>query len=360
MIGMNNTLKTPYFVMHQTRLSENLQKLQSLEKKSGVKILHTLKSFNESSVLPSITKTLSGLSISSPKELQMATEANARHIHLYAPAFSESTLETMIDNVQTISFNSLSQWQRFKDVNTSVSRGLRLNPELSLDIPKHCNPNLSNSRLGVKVKEFVKLYHENQESFTNLKGVHIHALFQSSSYELEILLNHLQNSCQSILPQLKWLNLGGGHNFTSNDYNVEHFVKVIKDFQSTYPNIQLYFEPGESVIKGCGEFVTTILDIIEEENHSIVILDTSIETHLLDVAIVNLKLKVQYTQNEPTPYHYTLTGNSCLQGDIIGEYFFTHKLEIGEKVVFEDMMAYSMVKMTEFNGMERARLYLET
>jgi carboxynorspermidine decarboxylase len=355
---MNNTFETPYFLLHQAKLEQNLQKLQNLEKQTGVKILHTLKSFNEPSVLPSIIQNLSGLSISSPKELQMAIEANARHIHLYAPAFSESTLNSMIDSVQTISFNSLSQWQKFKDVNSSVSKGLRLNPELSFDIPKHCNPNLSNSRLGVKVKEFVKLYHENQESFTNLKGLHIHALFQSSSYDLEILLNHIQNSCQSILSQLKWLNLGGGHDFTSYDYNVEHFGKVIKNFQSAYPNIQLYFEPGESVIKGCGEFVATVLDIIENDAQSIVILDTSIETHLLDVAIVNLQLKVQGTQKEPTPYPYTLTGNSCLQGDIIGEYFFTHKLEIGDKIFFEDMMAYSMVKMTEFNGMDRASFYL--
>jgi len=358
MTGMNNTLKTPYFVMHQARLSENLQKLQSLEKKSGVKILHTLKSFNESSVLPSITKALSGLSISSPKELKMATAAKAQHIHLYAPAFSESTLNSMIDSIHTISFNSLSQWQRFKDVNTSISKGLRLNPELSFDIPKHCNPNLSNSRLGIKLKEFVKLYNEDNKIFTDLEGLHFHALFQSSSYDLEILLNHIQNSCQSILPQLKWLNLGGGHNFTSNDYNVEHFVKVIKNFQSAYLNIQLLFEPGESVVKGCGEFVTTVLDIIEKEGQSIVILDTSIETHLLDVAIVNLQLQVQGTQKEPSSYPYTLTGNSCLQGDIIGEYFFTHKLEIGEKVVFEDMMAYSIVKMTEFNGMSKANFYI--
>jgi carboxynorspermidine decarboxylase len=345
--------------MHQAKLEHNLQKLENLEKQTGVKILHTLKSFNETSVLPSITQTLSGLSISSPKELKMATEAKAQHIHLYAPAFSESTLKMMIDNVQTISFNSLSQWHRFKDVNTTVSKGLRLNPELSFEIPQHCNPNLSNSRLGVKVNEFVKLYNENQKRFADLEGLHIHALFQSSSYDLEILLNHIQNSCQSILPQLKWLNLGGGHDFTSDNYNVKHFVKVIKNFQSTYPNIQLYFEPGESVVKGCGEFVTTVLDIIEEEDHTIVILDTSIETHLLDVAIVNLQLKVRDTQKEPTPYYpYTLTGNSCLQGDIIGDYFFTHKLKIGEKVVFEDMMAYSIVKMTEFNGMSKANFYI--
>jgi len=359
MSGMNNTPKTPYFVMHQTRLSENLQKLQNLEKESGVKILHTLKSFNESSVLPSITKALSGLSISSPKELKMATEAQADHIHLYAPAFSESTLEIMIDSVHTISFNSLSQWQRFKDVNASVSKGLRLNPELSFEIPKHCNPNLSNSRLGVKLTEFVTLYNKDNNIFTDLEGLHFHALFQSSSHDLDILLKHIDTHCQGILPKLKWLNLGGGHNFTDKRYKVEHFVNIIKNFQATYPNIQLYFEPGESVVKGCGEFVTTVLDIIEEDAQSIVILDTSIETHLLDVAIVNLKLKVQGTQNQPTPYPYTLTGNSCLQGDIIGEYFFTHTLEIDDRVLFEDMMAYSMVKMTEFNGMQKANFYLD-
>ena len=349
-------MQTPYFILHQNRLRQNLKKLQKLENRVGVSILHTLKSFNQATVLPLIGMNLSGMSITSPKELKMAQKANAKAIHLYAPAFKTETLQEMLPHLSTLSLNSLTQWQTFSSLD--VSKGLRINPQLSLTIPTHCNPNLKASRLGVDYPKFLEQYHHKQNQFKQLEGLHFHALFQDTTEGLKLLLEHILNNYQEVLPKLKWLNLGGGHNFTDPNYEVDTFVQLLHHFKTQYPNIKLYFEPGQSVTQGCGEFVTTVLDIITIENLKIAILDTSIETHLLDVAIVKQRLKVQNTQTQPTPHLYELTGNSCLHGDIIGKYFFTKALQIGDQVIFENMMPYTMVKMTEFNGMERAGFYL--
>ncbi|CAA6820331.1 MAG: Carboxynorspermidine decarboxylase, putative (EC [uncultured Sulfurovum sp.] len=356
MFGMSKIMPTPYFVMYENKLMQNLNKLKELEEKTNVHILHTVKSFNQSSVLPTISEKLSGISITSPKELGMAQTANAKHIHLYAPAFKYDVLESMSKDISTLSLNSLNQWETFKTL--IVSKGLRINPKLSLEIPEHCNPNVTDSRLGIDAVEFLDNYHNNSNQFNQLEGLHFHALFQDKGEGFTLLIQYIEKNYSAVLPKLKWINLGGGHDFTSPNYDVDTFVKLLNDFESSYPNIKIYFEPGETVTQSCGDFVTTVLDIVTVNKKQIAILDTSIETHLLDVAIVQQKLKVQNTNQEPTPYLYELSGNSCLQGDIIGTYFFTKDLQVGEQIIFEDMMPYTMVKMTKFNGMEKAKFYL--
>ena len=353
-------METPYFIMYQEKLDKNLAKLKQIEEQSGVKILHTVKSFNQPTVLPIISSKLSGMSIGNINELQMAQKADAKHIHLYAPAYKKEELKKIIDRVSTLSFNSLSQWEALHKLTTNASMGLRINPRLYLPIPDHCNPNLDYSRLGVEYLEFIEFFSKNSTHFDNLEGLHFHALFQSSEMGILLLLDHILEHYQTILPQLKWINLGGGQLFTSDNFNVNNFTKAVNNFQVLYPKIQLYFEPGEAVTKGCGEFISRVLDIIHIAGVNVVILDTSTETHLLDVAIVNQRLKVKNTQSESTPYFYELSGNSCIQGDLIGEYFFKDSLSVGDKVIFEDMMGYSMVKMTEFNGIEKARFMLKS
>jgi len=340
--------------MNAKRLEKNLTKIQQIEKEANVKILHTVKSFNQPSVLPIIGSKLSGMSIGNIKELEMAQKAEAEDIHLYAPAYKENELKEIIEKVTTLSFNSLNQFSRFKSLSEKASIGLRINPKLHLPIPYHCNPNEFSSRLGVDYMEFLEVFQSEPNHFDNLAGLHFHSLFQSSEVGTTLLLDHILEYYQILLPKLKWINLGGGHLFTSDNFNVNNFIKTVNRFQLLYPKIQLYFEPGEAVIKGCGEFVTTVLDIVHISGQDVVILDTSTETHLLDVAIVNQRLKVKNTQSNSTPYFYELTGNSCLQGDIIGEYFFTHPLEVGDHVIFEDMMGYTMVKTTQFNGIKEA------
>ena len=352
-------MNTPYFRMSHRRLEENLQKIDTIQSQSSIKILHTVKSFNQESVLPIIANKLSGMSVGNKNELIMAQKSGAKHIHLYAPAYKEKELEAIINKVDTLSFNSLNQWNRFHNLSQTTSIGLRINPKLHLPIPDHCNPNLHYSRLGIDSEEFIEAFNENPHQFKSLEGLHIHALFQSSEEGTFLLLDYILQHFKIILPQLKWINLGGGHNFTSNTFNVNNFSLTVKKFQILYPKIQLYFEPGEATTKESGEFVTTVLDIIHIAGQNIVILDTSTETHLLDVAIVNQRLRVEGTQSSSTPYFYELTGNSCLQGDYIGAYFFKNPLQIGSKVIFEDMMGYTMVKMSEFNGIKKALFKIE-
>jgi len=345
--------------MHQIKLEKNLAKLKEIEQQSNIKILHTVKSFNQASMLPLIASYLSGMSIGNINELKMVQKAHTQHVHLYAPAYKREDLEKIVDEVSTLSFNSLSQWESLECLSRETSMGLRINPRLHLPIPDHCNPNLDYSRLGVEYLEFVDFFKNYPQKFEKLEGLHFHALFQSSEFGTTLLIEHILENYPQILPQLKWINLGGGHNFTSDTFNLNHFIKDVKNFQNLYPKIQLFFEPGEATTKGCGEFISTVLDIVHVVGVNVVILDTSIETHLLDVAIVNQRLRVRGTQSESTPYFYELTGNSCLQGDLIGEYFFQEALSVGDKVIFEDMMGYTMVKMTEFNGIEKAEFWLD-
>ncbi|HIO95473.1 MAG TPA: hypothetical protein EYG67_01490 [Campylobacterales bacterium] len=353
-----NSIITPCFVMQSKKLQNNLNRLVELERATGVKILHTLKSFNQDSVLPTIGSILSGMSISTVDEFKMAKIAHAQHLHLYVPAYKEEVLTQLAHQVSTLSFNSMSQWERFKNYHTKTSVGLRINPKLHLPIPSYCNPNLSQSRLGIDYLEFLEHHNANPKFFLALEGLHFHALYQSSAEGVWILLDHISTHYQQILPRLKWINLGGGHNFTDKNYDTKHFISTVQTFNQKHPHIQLYFEPGESVVKDTGDFICTVLDITTINGVDVTILDTSIETHLLDVAIVNQRLKVQGTQNSSTPYYYELAGNSCLQGDTIGEYFFQMPLSVGDKIIFEDMMGYSMVKTTQFNGMELARFVL--
>ena len=228
---MSKKFNTPCFVMEQKSLNENLEKLAMIEKESGVQILHSIKSFNKSSILPYIALKLSGMSIGSKRELNMAQKANAKHLHLYAPAFKENELLFMLDEVSTISFNSLGQWERFSTTASTASKGLRINPNLHLPIPSYCNPNLEYSRLGIGHLEFLESYRKNSDVFKNLEGLHFHALFQSSAQGLVILFEHIKENYAEILPKLKWLNLGGGHNFTDDEYDVKSFVSVVKKFK---------------------------------------------------------------------------------------------------------------------------------
>jgi len=339
--------KTPYFSVNLKKLRSNLDKLKKLETLANVKILHSIKSFNHLDISPIIANSLSGFSIGSKLELEIAQKSKAKELFLYSPAFKESDLKTLSKSVDNISLNSITQWDKFSTLNNSI--GLRINPQLNFKIPTYCNPNLEDSRLGVKHNTFLSEY--NKERFKNLKGLHFHLMYNANAQELKVLLDFLNKEYKEILKKLEWLNLGGGYNFTSANFNSQEFIKLLKEFQNRYKNLTIYFEPGEAVVKNAGEFVCSVVDIID----NIVILDTSIEAHLLDVAIYKKSLKLKNSM-QGSSYTYKLTGNSCLAGDTIGTYSFKNRLEIGSQVIFEDMLAYTTAKMTKFNGLDTPKL----
>ena len=366
--SIHSMIHKPLFVMEQTKLLKNLNKLTYLQEQSGIKILHTLKSFNQNEGLEIISKHLSGFSVGNSVELEMIEPRKSQHTHSYAPFFSPNELENIAKYSTTMSFNSLQQWSDNASIASQYSSiGLRINPQLTIKQPKYCNPNYNN-RLGVPYKIFLENI-RNPETFTHLEGLHFHAFCGQGLDGLKYLLAHISKEYSNLLPRLKWLNLGGGHNFTNNSYDSEGFIALINAFKSKNPHLVLIFEPGESVIKNTGYFRTTILDIIpsfhinnkkatKAQQLNTVILNTSIETHLLDIAITKQTPRVRGSTQHKTPYLYQLSGMSCIAGDIIGTYYFEKPLEIGENIIFEDMMGYTMVKQTEFNGIKKAEFLL--
>jgi len=342
--------KTPYFAVNLKKLRSNLEKLQKLEALANIKILHSIKSFKHLDISPIIANSLSGFSIGSKMELKIALKSKAKELFLYSPAFKESDLKTLSKSVDKISLNSIAQWDKF--CNLSNSLGLRINPKLNFKIPSYCNPNLEDSRLGVKHSTFLSAY--NKDRFKNLKGLHFHIMYSANAKELKALLEFLNREYKDILKNLEWLNLGGGYNFTSANFNSQEFISLLKEFQNRYKNLTIYFEPGEAVVKNAGKFVCSVVDIID----NIAILDTSIEAHLLDVAIFKKSLKLKKSM-QGFNYTYKLTGNSCLAGDTVGTYSFKNRLEVGSKVIFEDMLAYTTVKLTNFNGFTAPPLVIE-
>jgi len=347
-------IDSPLFVMEREKLVANLGILAILQREAGIKILHTLKSFHEGEALEIMSEYISGFSAGNQNEIDtISSPIDSSHLHIYAPIFGDTQIEALAIQASSMSFNSMSQWARHSPVASQhCSVGLRINPELQIDQPRYCDPNRA-SRLGVPYRDFLLDIEQNPDIFDTLEGLHLHLFCTQGVDSLEYLLSHIAKEYHHILPGLKWLNLGGGHSLTSGGYQRDRFVSAICRFRASYPNLTIILEPGESVVKQTGYLQTTILDIIPSKP-PIAILDTSIETHLLDIAITKQRPQIRGTTQQTSPYQYQISGMSCIAGDDIGIYYFDHPLQVGESIIIEDMMGYSMVKQTEFNGIERA------
>ncbi|SFV49957.1 Carboxynorspermidine decarboxylase, putative [hydrothermal vent metagenome] len=351
MSGM--TTDTPYFEMSRDKLQKNLDILLYIERRAGAKILHTVKSFNQPEALRIITQSISGASIGNLNELP--SSISDIYIHSYAPYFHKRDIADIAKASNSMSLNSLYQWDLYsEEIGRDTSLGLRINPKLTIKQPRYCNPNRS-AWLGVDEELFLSDMAHSPERYEGLKGLHFHVLCSQELGGLKYLLAHIDKNFSAIMPHIEWINLGGGHNFTGERYDIDGLIALLNNFTKKHQDIQLIFEPGESVVKESGVFVTTVVDIID---NSIAILDTSIEAHMLDIAITKISPEVVGASKDSGEYRYQLTGMSCIAGDIIGDYYFDKPLKIGDRVIFADMMGYSMVKQTEFNGIEKAEFRL--
>lgn len=351
---MPNRLNAPYFILQKERLQNNLDKFEQLSRYTAVIFLYTLKGFDEPEGLSQISNSLSGFSIGNLAELNKISEYESRYIHTYSPAYYPNEVLPLAKASSTMSFNSITQWERYHKICSSqTSLGLRINPKLPLNQPSYCDG--SSSKFGVAYSKFILLYQRDRELFKHLEGLHFHIFCHQDISALISLLEHIDNRYKDILPSLKWLNLGGGQEFTSAKYDSQVFIETIHKLKSKHPHLNIYFEPCSSVVSDVGEFYTTILDIIED-SPSIAILNTSIETHLLDIAITKKRVKIKNASHYKTPYRYQLSGMSCIAGDTIGTYYFDSPLSIGDTIIFEDMIGYTLVKQTTFNGIEKAKL----
>lgn len=349
---METKPSTPRFVLEQSKLQANLAHFEALAKETNIVWLYTLKAFDKAQGLDIIAQSFSGFSLGNHNEyLKVEAYANA-HIHSYAPAYYPQEVQTLAKASLSMSFNSLNQWQAYSATCAKeTSLGLRINPKLSLNQPEYCDSN--NARLGVGYQDFLSQYQENPEVFTALEGLHFHALCHQGVDALVKLIGHIRQAYPQILSRLKWLNLGGGQNFTQADYDSKAFVSLMHDFAAQYPHLTLYFEPGSALVYNTGYFECTILDILPTPVPTIIV-DTSIETHLLDIAITKQRPKVRNSTMLETPYRYQITGMSCIAGDEMGTFNFEEALKIGDKIVFENMIGYTLVKQTQFNGIKEA------
>ncbi len=341
-------IKTPYWLLEESRLESNLKLLSHIKEKTDIKILLALKGYALWKSFSLVSKYLDGCCASGVHEALLSYEKFGKETHTYSPAFKEED----IDRVATISnhliFNSTSQLRLFGDLaksyNQNISLGLRVNPEYSQSPVELYNPCGVYSRLGTTINNFDK------KLIDKIDGLHFHALCEQDSLALEGVVDAFEEKFGAYLNDIKWVNFGGGHHITRKGYDIDRLINLINNFKSRYPHLQIYLEPGEAVGWETGTLVTSILDIVHN-GMDIAILDTSAEAHMPDTIIMPYRAEVRgASEVGDKEFTYRLAGNSCLAGDIMGDYSFDKPLKIGDKIIFEDQMHYTMVKATTFNG----------
>jgi carboxynorspermidine decarboxylase len=340
-------LPSPSFVCEQDLLENNLKLLKRVQDEADVNILLALKGFALHSTFDLCRKYLKGCCASGLHEALLAHEKFGGQVHTYSPAFKDEEIDEIIELSNHLVFNSFNQLNQFKDKAIGkTSIGLRINPEYSSVEVDLYNPCAINSRLGITKANF------QEDNLEGVEGLHFHALCEQNVDALEGALNAFEKNFSQYFSKIKWVNFGGGHHITRSDYNVEGLIKLLKDFKARYPHLEVYLEPGEAVGWQTGYLVATVLDVIEN-GMNLAILDTSAEAHMPDTLAMPYRADIRNSgiANEKE-FTYRLGGNTCLAGDIIGDYSFDKPLEIGDKIILEDMIHYTMVKTTTFNGIK--------
>jgi len=350
---MNNThvqdMPSPCWLLEETKLLNNLSIIDDIRDRSGAKVLLALKGYALWKSFPLLQPYLNGCCASGLHEAKLAHDTFGKEVHTYSPAFKAEEIDEIANISHHLVFNSPSQFKAYakqaKQVNPNLSLGLRVNPEYSESPKEIYNPCGLYSRLGTTLANI------DEEVLKDCDGLHFHALCEQSADALENVLKHFEAKFGNYIPQIKWINFGGGHHITRKGYDVEKLIKLIKNFKTTY-NVDVYLEPGEAIGWETGTLVTTVLDIVHN-GMDIAILDSSAEAHMPDTIIMPYRAEVEDAGEVGKKTHtYRLAGNTCLAGDIMGDYSFDTPLTIGDKIIFKDQMHYSMVKATTFNGVK--------
>ena len=340
-------LKTPCYVVDERLIRKNLEVLKTVKDRTGCKILLAQKAFSMYSMYPLIGEYLDGVTSSSLFEARLGFEEMGKEVHIYAPAYREDEFDEIVEYSDHIVFNSFEQWMKFRgkleSSNKKVESAIRINPEYSEIETDIYNPCFKNSRMGTTL-EYLK-----GKDLEGLDGIHFHTMCEQNADTLERTIKVVDEKFGEILKNVKWINFGGGHHITRDDYDIDCLVKSILFIKEKY-NIEVYLEPGEAIALNAGYLVSTVLDTMKN-GMDIAIMDTSAECHMPDV------LEMPYRPNiigsgmpSELKYTYRLGGPTCLAGDIIGDYSFDKELKAGDKLVFCDMAHYSMVKNNTFNG----------
>ncbi|HFI0230966.1 TPA: carboxynorspermidine decarboxylase [Streptococcus suis] len=347
-------IPTPAYVIDEAKLVNNLEILKSVQERTGSKVLLAQKAFSMYATYPLISQYLAGTTASGLYEAKLGREEFGGEVYVFAPAFKEADLEEILEIADHIVFNSDRQLRKHVDKcrAAGVSVGLRINPECSTQ-GDHAlyDPCAAGSRFGVRIDQF------SEDLLDLVDGLHFHTLCEQNSDDLKTTLDAVEAKFGPYLHRIKWLNMGGGHHVTREDYDLELLISSIQHMQETF-GLEVYIEPGEAIALNAGYLVTEVLDIVENGIETLV-LDASATCHMPDVLEMPYRppLRHGFEAGEKA-FTYRLSSNTCLTGDIIGDYSFEKPVEIGDKLYFEDMAIYSFVKNNTFNGIGLPSLVL--
>ena len=347
-------IPSPCYVLEEKLLRNNLSLIDKVQQEAGCKIILALKAFSMYSVFPIVGEYLSGATASSLNEVKLINDFLGVKAHTYIPAYLDAEFAEILERSSHLTFNTLSQFERFKDrvwdfnqknLDRKISVGIRVNPQYSEVEAEMYNPCIPGSRLGETRDKFGDVLPEGVE------GIHFHTLCENGSDTLERTLTALEAKFGYLLHQAKWLNMGGGHLMTREGYDTKRLIHLVKAIREKY-DLDVILEPGSAIAWRTGTLYSTVLDIMDSQGIQVAILDVSFAAHMPDTLEMPYKPRIVGAHHEPVAGlpTYRLGGMTCLAGDFMGDYSFDQPLEVGDKLVFEDMIHYTMVKTTTFNG----------
>ncbi|HAP29360.1 MAG TPA: carboxynorspermidine decarboxylase [Porphyromonadaceae bacterium] len=352
-------MNTPYYIVYEQKLRHNIELITSVAQRAGVEIIMAFKANALWKTFGSFRAFGVKSTASSLNELQLGNEELRSLVHSYCPAYTPETIGRYLEGSSHITFNSISQWERFRaDVERfnyngphSVSPGLRVNPQCSVIDTDIYNPALPGSRFGVTADIIGRQLPD------GIEGLHFHALCESSSHDLEKVLAAFEEQFGHLLPQVKWVNMGGGHLMTREGYDTDHLVELLRGFRSRYPWLTVILEPGSAWTWRTGDLVCSVVDIVDNQGVKTAIIDGSFACHMPDCLEMPYRPAITESTPEGTPYR--IGGNSCLSGDFVGDWHFATPLKIGDRLTFEDMNHYTTVKTNMFNGIQHPSIIFE-
>ncbi len=340
------TIPNPCYVIEEKLLEKNLQLMNRVKRESGITLLGALKAFSNYKTFPLVLTYLDGFTASSLSEARLCFEEGGKKAHLCCPVYLKEELEHMIPISSHITFNTLSQYERYKNEVSTLKIGVRLNPEYSEVGTAMYNPCAYDSRLGVTVDMLPEVLP------SDISGLHFHMLCENNSFTFERCLKTIEEKFASHLNKVSWVNFGGGHLMTHQDYDTNHMIEVLKGFRSRYPNLEVILEPGSAMAWQTGYLLTRIEDVIVKGNQRILMINASIANHMPDCLEMPYRPMIRGSRepNESDEMRYKIGGMTCLAGDFIGDYVFDKDIKVGDELIFEDMIHYTTVKTNTFNG----------
>ena len=366
---MNGVPSTPYYILYEDKLRENLKLINKVSSESGVEIILAFKAFALWKTFDIFKEYICSTTASSPFEAKLANDYFGSLAHTYSPAYEENTFNTILECSKCITFNSLSQYSRFYDkikdwnsnpANHNISAGIRINPERSEIATDIYNPCAPGTRFGISASDMPANLPD------GIEGFHCHCHCENDSYALERTLDTIESKFGKWLGNIKWLNLGGGHLMTRKGYDINHLVKILRDFRHRHPNLEIIMDPGSAFAWQTGDLIASVVDIVEDKGIKTAILNVSFTCHMPDCLEMPYQPEVEGAlslgneiKNITDENIFRLGGNSCLSGDFMGYWLFPNGLNVGDEIIFKDMIHYTTVKTTMFNGIQHPSICMK-